>query len=163
MKTEPVSLVTAAEIAAMPGLRKTHFLNPRAVRVNKSLGDLTGLIGIGFHLIEVDPGFETTEPHAHHHEDECVFILSGEGMALVGEREFAVRAGDFLGYRKGGPAHSIRNTGAGVLRCLVAGERLPFDVADYPRLGKRLFRDAGLGWNLVDRAAIAEPKAGAKA
>ena len=41
--SEDTYLVTAAEIAAMEGLRKTHFLNPNAVRVNKSLGDLAGL------------------------------------------------------------------------------------------------------------------------
>ncbi len=53
-------LVSAEEIAALPGLAKTHFLNPNAQRVNKSLGDLTGLTGIGFHIIEVQPGRETT-------------------------------------------------------------------------------------------------------
>ncbi len=58
-------LVTAEEIAAMEGLRKTHFLNDNARRTNKSLGDLTGLTGIGFHIIEVEPGRETTEYHLH--------------------------------------------------------------------------------------------------
>ena len=155
-------LVTRAEIAAMTGLHKTHFLNPNAVRINKSLGDLTGLTGLGFHLIEVAPGCETTEHHLHHHEDECVFILSGEATAWIGEAAYPVKAGDFLGYRKGGLAHSIRNTGSEPLCCLVAGQRLAHDVGDYPRLGKRIYRNAGMAWNLVDRDAITEPQAGAK-
>ena len=155
-------LVTREEIAAMPGLHKVHFLNPAAVRINKSLGDLTGLTGLGFHLIEVEPGHETTEHHMHHHEDECVFILSGEALALIGDRSCPVKAGDFLGYRKGGLAHSIRNTGSETLVCLVAGERLAHDVGDYPRVGKRIFRNAGMAWNLVDHAAITQPKAGSK-
>ena len=71
-------LVTAEQIAAMPGLDKTHFLNPGARRINKSLGDVAGLTGLGFHLIEVAPGAQTTEYHVHHHEDECVFVLSGQ-------------------------------------------------------------------------------------
>lgn len=160
--TDDVYLVSSEDIEAMEGLRKVHFLNPNAVRINKSLGDLTGLTGFGFHLIEVEPGHDTTEHHLHHHEDECVYILSGEATAFIGDREFPVKAGDFLGYRKGGLAHSIRNTGTRTLRCLVVGERLAHDVGDYPRLGKRIYRNRDMPWNLVDHAAIAEPKAGAK-
>lgn len=94
-------LVKAAEIAAMEGLRKTHFLNPNARRINKSLGDLTGLTGIGIHLIKVEPGCDTTEHHCHYFEDEAVYILSGQGIAVIGEDEYPVGPGDFIGYRKG--------------------------------------------------------------
>jgi uncharacterized cupin superfamily protein len=161
-ESKETCLVTREEIAAMEGLRKTHFLNPDAQRINKSLGDLTGLTGLGFHIIEVAPGHLTTEHHVHHFEDECVYVLDGEATAYVGDAEVPVKAGDFLGYRKGGAAHSIRNTGAHPLRCIVAGERNPHDVGDYPNLGKRLFRNAGQKSNLVDVSAIEEPVAGAK-
>jgi uncharacterized cupin superfamily protein len=151
-------LIKSAEIAAMEGVKKTHFRNPNAKRTNKSLGDATGLTGFGFHIIEVEPGHETTEYHLHHHEDECVYVLSGTATAVIGEDEFAVSGGDFIGYRKGGLAHSIRNTGAEVLRCIVVGERLPHDVCDYPRQNKRLFRHSGTGMpaNLVDLSEIEE-------
>ena len=155
-------LITAEEIADMAGLAKIHFLNPNARRTNKSLGDLAGLTGIGFHIIEVEPGRETTEHHAHFHEDECVYVLDGDGTAFIGDEVFPIKAGDFLGYRKGGLAHSIRNTGSAVLRCIVVGERKAHDVGDYPRLGKRVYRNAGMPWNLVDHDAIDEPQAGAK-
>ena len=155
-------LVTAAEIEAMEGLAKTHFVNPGAKRVNKSLGDLTGLTGFGFHIIDVQPGDETTEYHVHHFEDECVFVLAGTATAEIGEEEHAIGPGDFIGYRKGGLAHTIGNTGAEVLRLIVVGERLAHDVGDYPRKGKRIYRNAGLPWDLVDHAAIENPNAGAK-
>ncbi|WP_226780914.1 cupin domain-containing protein [Oceaniglobus trochenteri] len=145
------------EISQMEGLHKVHFLNPDAVRVNKSLGDLTGLTGFGFHLIEVAPGQETTEHHRHHHEDECVFVLSGKATAVIGESEHAIGPGDFIGYRKGGLAHSIRNTGTEPLRCIVVGERLAHDVADYPRQGKRIYRNTGLPWSVVDHDDITHP------
>ena len=58
------------EIEELEGLKKTHFLNPNARRLNKSLGDLTGLTGLGFHIIEVDPGFESTEYHLHYFEGQ---------------------------------------------------------------------------------------------
>ena len=150
-------LLKAADIAAMEGLAKTHFLNPNAQRVNKSLGDATGLTGIGVHLIEVQPGHETTELHMHHMEDECVYVLEGEATAVIGAEEHVVGPGDFIGYRKGGLAHTIRNTGTGVFRCLVAGQRLAQDVGDYPRLGKRLYRNARMAWDVVDHDAIVHP------
>ncbi len=155
-------LLSAEEIEVMEGLDKTHFLNKNARRVNKSLGDLTGLTGIGVHIIEVEPGHDTTEHHVHYFEDECVYILSGSATAVLGEEEFAVKSGDFLGYRKGGLAHSICNTGQETLRCLVVGQRLDHDVADYTRLGKRIYRNAGMEWNLVDLEDIDCPSAGAK-
>jgi uncharacterized cupin superfamily protein len=156
-------LVTKEEIAAYQGISKTHFLNGNAKRVNKSLGDLTGLTGIGFHIIEVEPGHESTELHMHYHEDECVYILDGEAEATVGGSRFRVRQGDFLGYRAGGEPHTLKNIGASVLRCIVAGQRLEHDVGDYPAKKKRIYRNKGLQWNLVDMEHIVEPVAGKKA
>ena len=162
MTEDDFYLVTGDEIEAMDGLSKTHFLNDRARRVNKSLGDATGITGFGFHIIEVEPGDETTEHHMHHHEDECVYVLAGQATAVIGEEEHAIGPGDFIGYRKGGMAHSIVNTGTETLRCIVVGERLAHDVGDYPKQGKRIYRNAGMDWNLVDHDAIGLPKGGAK-
>lgn len=144
------TILTAAAIAAMPGTAKTHFRNPNARRINRSLGDATGLTGIGVHLIEVAPGDATTEHHRHYHEDECVYVLSGQATVWLDEAPHAIGPGDFIAHPKGGAAHSIVNTGTEVLRCLVIGERLAHDVADYPRQHKRIFRNAGLPWVLVD-------------
>ncbi len=155
-------IVSAADIAAMNGLDKTHFMNPNAKRVNKSLGDLTGLTGIGVHLIEVAPGHESTEHHVHYHEEECVYILSGAATAFIGDDSVPVGPGDFIGYRTGGLAHSLKNTGNEVLRVLVIGQRLPHDVADYTRASKRIYRNVGLPWSLVDLNDINEVTAGAK-
>lgn len=150
------------EIEELEGLKKTHFLNPNARRLNKSLGDLTGLTGLGFHIIEVDPGFESTEYHVHYFEDECVYILEGEATVTIGEEKFKVFEGDFIGYRAGGKAHTMYNDGQTILKCIVVGQRLPHDVGDYPHLKKRLYRNQGMQWDLVDTEAIAHPKAGKK-
>ena len=50
-------LLKATDIENMTGERKVHFLNPNAVRINKSLGDAVGLNQIGVHLIYVEPGW----------------------------------------------------------------------------------------------------------
>lgn len=155
-------LMTAADIAAMEGLAKVHFVNPAAKRINKSLGDATGLTGLGIHIIEIASGDETTEYHVHHFEDEAVYILSGNGTATIGEDDHPIGPGDFIGYRAGGLAHTIVNTGEETLRILVMGQRLPHDVGDYPRKGQRIFRNAGLPYDLVPLAAIEHPVMGAK-
>lgn len=156
--TDDIYILKKVDIEAAQGLSKTHFLNANAKRINKSLGDMTGLTGFGFHLIQVEPGCDTTEHHLHHHEDECVFVLEGEATAKLGDEEHTIGPGDFVGYRKGGLAHSIRNTGKRTLTCIVVGDRRAHDVCDYPRLGKRMFRNAGMPWNVVDLDALENPK-----
>lgn len=155
-------ILTRSKIEEMDGLEKTHFLNKNARRNNKSLGDMTGLEGIGFHLIEIEPGCESTELHVHFFEEECVYILDGEATATIGDVTYTVGPGDFIGYPAGGEPHKLENTGDQRLRCIVVGQRLPHDVADYPRLGKRIFRNQGLPWNLVNLDDVEEPKAGRK-
>jgi len=155
-------IVTRKEIDEFEGLEKTHFLNDNARRRNKSLGDLTGLMGLGFHIIEIEPGRESTELHVHYHEEECVYVLEGEARATIGDNTYSVSAGDFIGYRSGGEPHKLENTGETLLKCIVVGQRLDHDVADYPDKAKRIFRNKGLKWNLVDLAQIEEPVAGRK-
>ncbi len=150
-------LLSKAEIDAMPGTEKTHFLNDSAKRLNKSLGDQTGLRNLGFHLIEVSPGDDSTEFHMHYFEEECVYVLDGQGESKIGDTTSSVGPGDFIGYRAGGLPHRLTNTGTGTLRCIVVGQRLSNDVGDYPDKQKRIYRNAGLPWNLVDFDDIVEP------
>ena len=70
-------------------------------------------------------------------------MLEGEAEALVGDETYSVKTGDFLGYRAAGEAHSIKNTGDGISKCIVVGQRLDHDVADYPELKKKMYRNKG--------------------
>lgn len=155
-------IITREDIEKFEGISRTHFLNDNAKRVNKSLGDLTGITGFGFHIIEIQPGHESTEFHKHYHEDECVYILEGVAEAQIGDQICPVKAGDFIGYRAGGEAHSLRNIGNAVLKCIVVGQRLDHDVGDYPKLNKRIYRQKDMQWNLVDIDNIVEVNAGKK-
>lgn len=162
MLTMQKYIVRKAEVESMEGVDKAHFLNPDAQRNNKSLGDLTGLTGLGFHIIEVPAGKSSTEFHVHHCEDECTYVLSGTGTVVIGEDEHAIAEGDFIGYRKGGEAHTMINSGSEPLRCIVVGQRLAHDVGDYPEKGKRIYRNEGLPWDLVDHQHIDHPVGGKK-
>jgi uncharacterized cupin superfamily protein len=150
-------LLTASDIDAMPEKEKSHFLNPKATRRERSLGTETGMTEIDFTLITVEPGMESTEHHKHYHEEECCYVLAGQGEARIGAEVHNISAGDFVGFRKGGLAHSLKNTGDISLNCIVVSQRKDHDVSDYPRCGKRLFRNKDLTWNMVDLGVIDRP------
>lgn len=142
-------ILKKTQIEAMEGEIKTHFLNNNAVRLNKSLGDAVGLSQIGVHMVYVEPGKDTTEYHKHHYEEECIYVLSGQGKLTIEEQEFKLEKGDFVGFPANAVAHSLVNNASNTLICLVMGQRLEHDVADYPHQKKRLYRNSGK-WNLVD-------------
>lgn len=150
-------ILRRAQIEAMPGTQKVHFLNPNGRRLNKSLGDATGLTGLGVHHIEVPVGADSTEQHVHLVEDECVLVLKGRARVTLNDQTFDLDEGDFVGLPANGPAHVFHNPGPDVLHLLVIGQRLPHDVGDYPRLKKRLYRNNDQ-WNLVDHDHIVDPK-----
>tara|TARA_B100000614_G_C14559993_1_gene496883 strand:+ start:500 stop:994 length:495 start_codon:yes stop_codon:yes gene_type:complete len=150
-------LLRAKDVEALPRSEAKHFLNERAIRRTRSLGDLTGLTGLGIHLVEVPVGQASTEFHTHHYEDEFVYILSGTAEAMVGDECFSVGPGDFIGYRKGGLAHALKNTGETVLKYLAGGERKANDVVDYPVEQIRFYRNEGLSKDAVRAEHIQGP------
>ncbi|MBD1906829.1 cupin domain-containing protein [Funiculus sociatus GB2-A5] len=136
-------LLKANDIEAMPEKIKVHPLNSQAVRHTQSLSDAVGMTHIGVHLVRVEPGKETTQFHFLHQEEEFIYIISGRGIAEIGEEEFEVAAGDFLEFTAPSLPHCMRNPFEEDLVYLMGGERSKFDVCDYPRLKKRLFRVNG--------------------
>lgn len=145
--------LSAESIASLAAVRKVHFLNEDAVRMNKSLGDVVGLQALGVHIIAVEPGRYSTEYHCHHFEEECVYVLSGAGIARIGEESHTLGPGDFLGFTTNGVPHAMQATGSEPLVCLVVGQRLKQDVTDYPEAMARLYRNKGQ-WDLVRHSEI---------
>jgi uncharacterized cupin superfamily protein len=82
-----------------------------------------------------------------------VYVLSGKGTLTMGGDQYLIAPGDFVGFPCHAVAHSISNDGTETLECLVIGQRLDQDVADYPNQHKRLYRNHG-EWNLVDMGDI---------
>ena len=148
-----VMYLSANEIEQLEGVEKQHFLNPEALRINKSLGDAVGLRNLGVHQVLVPAGHYSTEYHVHYYEEECIYILSGTGVATLGDQQQRIGPGDFIGCPINGQAHDMFNDGTEPLVCLVIGQRLEQDVTDYPKLGKRLSRNSG-EWTVVEHAAI---------
>ena len=136
---KPNALLKATDIEAMSARRSVHTLNPNAIRLRKPVGDVVGLTQLGAHIVTIMPGHESSEYHRHLYEEECVYILSGDGEALIDEQRYRIGAGDFLGFPRKGPAHVLINTGNGPLVFFVVGQRLEQDVCDYPHKKVRLY------------------------
>ncbi len=133
-------LLKVSDIETIPETVKVHSLNPQAVRNTKSLTDAVGMKRIGVHLVRVESGKETTQFHFHRQEEEFIYIISGRGVAEIGDMEFEVEAGDFMGFTAPSLPHSMKNPFEEDLVYLMGGERCSFDICDYPRLKKRMFR-----------------------
>lgn len=154
----PEQVLKRTDIEAMDGEQKTHFLNENAQRLHKDLGNAAGLKHLGFHLVEIEPGKDSTELHLHYHEEECIYVLEGEATATIATESYVISAGDFLAYPAGGEPHKLANTGKGILKYILVGQRLAHDVVDYPDKELRLYRNQGLPWNLVKLSNIVQPK-----
>lgn len=84
-------------------------------------------------------------------------MLAGQGTLRLGQDKYLVEPGDFIGFPAVTEAHMIKNTGTDTLVCLVMGQRLDQDVADYPDKNKRLYRNNSQ-WDLVDMQSITDPR-----
>jgi uncharacterized cupin superfamily protein len=120
--------------------RFCHPWNPDSEVVLTQLGPPTGLKRTGVSLVSIPPGRESFVAHMHHREEEWVYILSGSGAARIGDEEYPVGAGDFMGFPPATVAHNLRNTGQEPLLYLMGGESLETEVADFPGLGRRMVR-----------------------
>lgn len=150
-------ILTSHQIDEMAGEERVHFLNPNAKRIRKSIGDKVGLNKIGVHIVYIEPGKDSTEYHKHYNEEECIYVLSGQGTLRIEGEEFPFEKGDFVGFPADMASHDLKNTGKETLVILVMGQRLEQDVADYPDKRKRLYRNNGK-WDLVDLSNVVDPR-----
>jgi uncharacterized cupin superfamily protein len=140
----PREILSASAIEKMAGEVRVHPLNANAVRISKSLGDTVGLTQLGVHMVTLMPGHESAEYHRHLYEEECAYVLSGSGLAVIDDKCFEITKGAFLGFPRKGVAHGISNNGDEPLVLLVTGQRLEHDVCEYPRKKKRLHMNGTL-------------------
>ena len=121
--------------------RHAHPWNPNSELHGTRLSSLVGLSRLGVTRAVMPPGKESFVYHSHHREEEWIYVLSGRGVAEIDGEEFEVGAGDFMGFPAPQVAHHLRNPSAEEdLVYLMGGEVLDVDVADFPRLGKRMVR-----------------------
>ncbi|MBH25859.1 MAG: cupin [Myxococcales bacterium] len=99
----------------------------------RQLGAAVGGRQLGCSWMELEPGMSAWPLHYHAANEECLFILSGEGTLQLGERRCPVRAGDYVALPVGpGHAHKLTNTGEQELRYLCLSTMHPVDLTIYP-------------------------------
>ena len=136
-------LLHQSSIEQMPENLVQHQFNDNALRHTRTLSNTTGLQRIGVHQVRIEPGCESTTHHFHDTDEEFIYIISGSGKAKIGDREYDISAGDFMGFPQASPAHSMRNTGSEDLIYLMGGERNASDVVHYPELKRSLIKSNG--------------------
>jgi len=142
-KAKPFPLLTAAAIKRMPVERRSHFVNKNVLRLNKSLGDAVGMSDMGVHLVRLQQGDDSTEIHTHFCDEEFVYILSGHGIAEIGNRKIKVGPGYVMGFTKKSLPHGMTNPHKQELVYLLGGTRKPIDITEYPRSRKRGYKFDG--------------------
>lgn len=114
-----------------------HPFNPKPSNIYLHLlSEPTGLTRQMVTLARLPPGQESFLPHAHTFQEEFVFILDGTGVAIIGDGEHPVEAGDFIGYPCDGMHHQLRNDGDVDLLYLMGGERTQFEISRFPTVNK---------------------------
>lgn len=114
-------------------------------RSKRLLGDAFGLTRYGVNLVELMPGAWSSQRHWHTHEDEFVYVLSGELTLVTDGGEQLLTAGMVAGFPAGkANGHHLLNNGDAVASYIEIGDRSAEDEVYYPDIDLQLKpEDAG--------------------
>ncbi len=115
------------------------FCDAVAGRIKRALGDAFGLTQFGINLVEMPPGCWSSQRHWHSHEDEFVYVVSGELTLVTDAGEQAMRPGMVAGF-PAGPAdgHHLINRSNSPATYLEIGSRIAEDEAVYSDIDMEL-------------------------
>ena len=127
MNTNPPILAATLAGTSQP----TFLTQTNAARF--AMGNVFGLSNFGVNYTRIPPGAISALRHAHSHQDEAVFILSGHPTLRTDEGETELQPGMFVGFKAGtGNAHQLVNRTQEDVICIEIGDRNPDDQATYP-------------------------------
>jgi uncharacterized cupin superfamily protein len=108
----------------------------------QGLGHYGGGTKVGVEIVELLPGRQAYPAHYHMLEEEHVFVLEGSATLRLGDREYEMKAGDYVCFPAGQKAgHAMVNRTDAPCRYLVIGDREKAEVVHYTdsdRVGVRL-------------------------
>ena len=151
-----------------PNVKNVAALEPTAIEkgphriVRRQLGRPAGSQQLGCSHITIPPGGRSWPRHWHAVNEEAIYVLSGEGVALIGDERVPVKPGDYVALPVGeAHAHQMRNEGAEDLVYLCFSTMIPHEIAFYADTGKvALFAGAAPGGDksarFVERYAYLE-------
>ena len=130
-----------------------QFKSGVAGRSKRRLGDALGLKNFGVNLTTIKPGAASALRHWHTHEDEFIYMVSGELVLVTDSGEQTLVAGMAAGFPAGrADGHCLMNRSTVDAVYLEVGDRSPDDVVAYPdddleahatASGRKFFRKDG--------------------
>lgn len=115
-------------------------------RARQRLGDVAGLTQFGVNILRLPPSQWSSQRHWQHHQDEFVFVLSGEAVLVTQSGEEVLGPGDCAGFKGGEPdGHHFQNRSTADAVLLEVGSRLPQgdDGATYPDIDLHIASGSG--------------------
>ena len=108
------------------------FDEPCVSRERRRLGDEAGLTQFGVNLLRLPAGAWSSQRHWHTHEDEFVYVLSGEVTLVTDDGEEVLKAGEAAGFKAGDSnGHCLQNRSGLDVLVLEVGSRMTGDGAFY--------------------------------
>ena len=121
--------VPAATGSAYPEPFKSRV----AARRKQRLGDALGIKNYGVNLTTIPPGAVSALRHWHTHEDEFIYMVSGELVLVTDGGEQVLGPGMAAGFPAGkADGHCLVNRSRRDAVYLEVGDRRPDDAVTYP-------------------------------
>jgi len=108
------------------------FKSRVATRRKQRLGDALGLKNFGVNITTIPPGAVSALRHWHSHEDEFIYIVSGELVLVTNDGEQRLTPGMCAGFPAGkADGHCLVNRTQRDAVYLEVGDRRPDDAVTY--------------------------------
>ena len=102
-------------------------------RSKRALGDAFGLSRYGVNLVDLPPGIWSAQRHWHTHEDELIYVISGQLTLVTDAGEQILTPGMVAGFPAGDSnGHHLINKSGETASYLEIGDRNSQDEVFYP-------------------------------
>ncbi|NEQ49055.1 MAG: cupin domain-containing protein [Leptolyngbya sp. SIO3F4] len=109
------------------------FKSAVAGRSRQRVGNAIGLTNFGVNLTKLAPGAQSALRHWHTHQDEFIYIISGELILVTDAGETLLIPGMMAGFPAGvSNGHHLINRTNTISTYLEIGDRTSGDRAEYP-------------------------------
>jgi uncharacterized cupin superfamily protein len=122
-----------------PNVVNVDELEPNEVKkgkhhaIGRRFGPAAGNQQLGCMQMELPPGAISFPFHYHCMNEESIYVLSGTGIARIGDARVQVRAGDWIAFPVGPETpHQMINDGSEPLRYLTIATAHKCEVVGYP-------------------------------
>jgi uncharacterized cupin superfamily protein len=128
------------DVAPITGSGYPEVFRSRVLpRERRALGDALGLTKIGVNLTTLAPGKESSMRHWHTHEDEFIYVVSGEIVLRTDGGEQTLVAGQCAGFKAGvADGHQLLNRTSTTAVYLAISNRDDDDCGVYPDVDMRM-------------------------